>query len=324
MQTGGSQFVYARHESSDFEELAARLAGLNQSFEQLSPGRFQGSVELAMASGIRLFGGRFNQVICSRGQPPRDQFVLSPVTLANSRSIFRGQTLSVGQLNLVSPGDETNHQTQAEGYDNILLMIGRERLERESERILGRAIGDSTRGQTGLSMDPTGCARLDRLMREALGRMAAGEWESAQRLLERAIELTVESLAGADLRPERERRPANPQRLVARAGELFRERRDTPLSTASVCDALHISERTLRNAFRDTLGISPMQFYKIIRLNAVRRELRGDPGTILAAARRWGFRHPGEFALDYHRLFGEKPSETFRGPKGFEILPAAG
>jgi AraC family ethanolamine operon transcriptional activator len=30
-------------------------------------------------------------------------------------------------------------------------------------------------------------------------------------------------------------------------------------------------------------------------------------------ARRWGFWHIGEFAADYRRLFGELPSQTFKG-----------
>ena len=44
-----------------------------------------------------------------------------------------------------------------------------------------------------------------------------------------------------------------------------------------------------------------------------RQELKAAPAgtTVREIARRWGFRHTGEFAADYRRLFGELPSETF-------------
>jgi hypothetical protein len=32
--------------------------------------------------------------------------------------------------------------------------------------------------------------------------------------------------------------------------------------------------------------------------------------TVAEAGRAWGFRHTGQFAADYHRLFGELPSAT--------------
>jgi AraC family ethanolamine operon transcriptional activator len=60
--------------------------------------------------------------------------------------------------------------------------------------------------------------------------------------------------------------------------------------------------------------LSPLAYFKASRLNAVRQELKaGYAGTttVREIAQRWGFRHTGEFAADYRRLFGELPSETF-------------
>lgn len=56
-----------------------------------------------------------------------------------------------------------------------------------------------------------------------------------------------------------------------------------------------------------------MAFLKTCRLNAVRRALKAADSrteTVAAVAVCWGFTHPGEFAADYRRLFGELPSET--------------
>ncbi|WP_372460725.1 helix-turn-helix domain-containing protein [Actinomycetospora endophytica] len=37
---------------------------------------------------------------------------------------------------------------------------------------------------------------------------------------------------------------------------------------------------------------------------------RGD--TVGAIAARWGFAHPGRFAIDYRRSYGRSPGETLR------------
>lgn len=45
------------------------------------------------------------------------------------------------------------------------------------------------------------------------------------------------------------------------------------------------------------------------------RPRRADPATgatVSAIAARWGFPHPGRFAADHHRRFGEAPATTLR------------
>ena len=75
-----------------------------------------------------------------------------------------------------------------------------------------------------------------------------------------------------------------------------------------------VSERTLRYAFREQLGVSPKQYLQLVRLGGVRRNLQlAAAGVkIVDVANRWGFWHMGQFAADYRRQFGELPSETLR------------
>ncbi len=90
-----------------------------------------------------------------------------------------------------------------------------------------------------------------------------------------------------------------------------------PLTATDLCRELDVSERSLRYAFREVRGVSPMAAYKARRLNEVRRELKVATGwgAVARIAHRWGFWHPGEFAADYRRLFGERPSQTMSGLK---------
>ncbi len=78
----------------------------------------------------------------------------------------------------------------------------------------------------------------------------------------------------------------------------------------AICAVANVSERTLQYAFRRYVGMTPLAYLRICRLNSVRRELRApNPNTtVTAVALRYGFLHLSRFASDYQRLFGELPS----------------
>jgi AraC family ethanolamine operon transcriptional activator len=89
-----------------------------------------------------------------------------------------------------------------------------------------------------------------------------------------------------------------------------------PLSLLDLCREVAVSARTLLYAFQQLRGLSPIAYFKVSRLNAVRQELKAAPAgtaTVQAIAQRWGFWHSGEFAASYRRLFGELPSQTLHG-----------
>ena len=79
-----------------------------------------------------------------------------------------------------------------------------------------------------------------------------------------------------------------------------------------VCRHVGASRRKLNDCFRDVLGTSPLTYLRALRLNGVRRELRGGAASVQQAAARWGFWHLGELAADYRRQFGELPSQTLK------------
>lgn len=63
------------------------------------------------------------------------------------------------------------------------------------------------------------------------------------------------------------------RRLLSRAREYVLENMSEPVTVLDLCNQLHVSRRTLQNAFHAILGIGPNAWLKRIRLNAVRREL---------------------------------------------------
>jgi AraC family ethanolamine operon transcriptional activator len=104
-------------------------------------------------------------------------------------------------------------------------------------------------------------------------------------------------------------------RLARRAEEFMRENLRRGLLMAELCQEMNVSERALRYAFEDCFGVSPLAYFKALKLNAVHRQIRrAGPARarVQEVARQWGIVHMGNFAADYRRLFGEAPSTTAR------------
>ena len=82
---------------------------------------------------------------------------------------------------------------------------------------------------------------------------------------------------------------------------------------SDLCSIANVSERTLRYAFQERYGISPVQFVRNWRLNSARRLLKRsvkEQMTIADIAGTCGFLDPSVFAKHYRSLHGELPSET--------------
>ena len=97
--------------------------------------------------------------------------------------------------------------------------------------------------------------------------------------------------------------------------ELAMSRPDQSLSIADMAQHIGVPERTLRTAFNRNYGVSPKEYLRIQRLYQARRLLRAgsqDQTTVTEIAFSLGFWELGRFAGAYHRLFGERPSETLR------------
>ena len=80
-----------------------------------------------------------------------------------------------------------------------------------------------------------------------------------------------------------------------------------------------VSERTLRAAFHDVVGVSPKRYALMQRLQAAHQALQqADPHTttVTDVAMTFGFFELGRFAGRYRHTFGEVPSQTLRQPLG--------
>ncbi|NAR48534.1 helix-turn-helix domain-containing protein [Acinetobacter haemolyticus] len=84
-------------------------------------------------------------------------------------------------------------------------------------------------------------------------------------------------------------------------------------SIPALCKSIGISQRALQSCFIEVMGISPAQYIRVIKLNHIRRILKAsNPETTLIQdiAYDWGFWHQSNFIHNYKMMFGELPSQT--------------
>jgi AraC family transcriptional regulator, ethanolamine operon transcriptional activator len=132
----------------------------------------------------------------------------------------------------------------------------------------------------------------------------------------------VFELAAHELIPVDQPVRSNATRLFAKARALAFALVDsgTAPSIELICSELAISRRTLQNVFLEVVGLSPLQYLKLARLNAARGDFvaRAALGTAVGdVASKWGFWHHSQFARDYFIAFGELPAATLRARGGF-------
>ena len=102
---------------------------------------------------------------------------------------------------------------------------------------------------------------------------------------------------------------------MARITSFIHEHPGDPITVANLSKMAGVSERTLRAAFHDVMGVSPKRYAITQRLEAAHQALQNaDPRTttVTDVAMTFGFFELGRFAGRYRHTFGEVPSETLR------------
>lgn len=100
--------------------------------------------------------------------------------------------------------------------------------------------------------------------------------------------------------------------ILKKAEEMMRTNLRSELTIQAICQDLGVSQRTLEYIFKDFYQMSPYNYFKLLRLNALHQSLHQNNQTKLIheMAEELGFFHRGYLASDYKKLFGYFPSET--------------
>jgi transcriptional regulator GlxA family with amidase domain len=109
------------------------------------------------------------------------------------------------------------------------------------------------------------------------------------------------------------RRLRSNERIVSACLLLAENLQYHDVTMTALCGAAGASERRVRHAFVETVGVSPMPYLRSVALESVRRALEDNPferDAVTRAASDFGFSHLSRFAGHYRTQFGESPRDT--------------
>lgn len=84
----------------------------------------------------------------------------------------------------------------------------------------------------------------------------------------------------------------------------------TPVSMEEISRAVFMSESSLYRNFKTLTGLSPMRYYKQLRLYEARRLIIEEDDHAGIAAMKTGYESPQQFNRDYKKLFGQPPYQS--------------
>jgi len=275
----------------DADEQARNLTGWEQHYDQVSGGLFHGALTELRHAGLQVFREDISQAVRQSCRVPAGAIWFgfpSAHTRINGRPAFDNAVMvrpGGGEFELVTPGAYKIHG----------IVIERAALASS----LGQCDGLPT--AEVLQVDAPARERCVRAIEQALvtGSGTSNVFDALTALI--------------DCRP-RDRATAasfeRRRRVVAMARDYIEAHRDRAISIPELCTQTHVSRRTLQYCFEEILGMSPVTWLRVMRLNGVRRHLQDGAGrrAIGDVAASWGLDNFSQFCSDYRKLFGEPAS----------------
>jgi len=314
---------FGRLISTDFDELRQAFAEWDHEYDQIAPGPFRGEMTFGQFGTMQVSRVSWHNRIRYRGQTPPDSFALALTLTRRGHGRRMGERVGRDDVLLQRPGREAEF-VAPHAWDAFVVSIPRAEFLKYSRAYFRTASDDLDlfHGLAKLGSRQAGLLRQEvRLYCDVLEAACSGRDTSEEdiRALGRISRQIVRDVCGTILSRERcEIAPPNSRRdraLVMDAEAYVRSQSNRNVGILELCEVLAVSERTLHYAFQRNVGRSPASWIRTIRLNRVRRQLRGSDSAfrlVKSVAIENGFCHLSRFAATYRAQFGELPSDTVR------------
>lgn len=307
----GAATKMQRRVATDVDDHAANLTNWNQLYDQLTPGCFEGRLNEFWLGRLQIFEEFTSQAIRQSCQTWANSWWFGIPVTGQAPGKIGPQPIESDMI-AVRPGGVEFELLTPPGFRIFGIVVDHDALVNYIHEAEQRQPPASFLREQVLRLTPQHRRGLEQKLRQVFAiNPSCLTYRQARRML---CEDILGSIATFVARHVSCDEPSPVHRghywFVRRAREYLLAHQDEPLSILDLCRTLRVSRRTLQYAFQDVLGVSPGVYLRTVRLNGVRRELRRSRVAVQDAAARWGFWHLSQFACDYRRLFGERPSET--------------
>jgi AraC family ethanolamine operon transcriptional activator len=307
----------------DADEQARNLHGWHQTYDQLTAGSFVGGLTELCLDHMQVFVETTSHTLRQTCEVQKDAYWFGIPTCRAGSGRIDAQIITGDALAFRPGGIEFELLTSA-GYEIFGVVVKGEVLRRyaaQVERVgLAEQWADTEVVKIGMARKERLCASLRELLQQSAA-SAAPLSSSARENLQAAVLASLFDVGALPACSEPIAMPARARRqsIVSEARDYVLANRDRAVSVPELCERLHVSRRTLQYCFQDVLGMAPATYVRAIRLNGARRDLCNasrDSRSVQDVAAAWGFWHMSQFATDYRKLFGMRPSDTLKAAIG--------
>lgn len=302
--------------ATDVAELEEAQLEKSRRYVQIEPGPFQAELIVLQSPTVQIFRERLDAGVRVEAAPPRHLVPLGIALAIEGSARFCGVDVVPDTFMQASGGQWDFHSTRA--IDYISCVFDRERFEQAVLDLTDRPARPEWLESRVRISSPDAVRALARRLVRLLGCSAlhpATMSDGVSREIEsELLQLATAGLLGAEEGPSVETAACR-RRALRRALELLEEEGEPFPTIPELCRWAGVGQRTLEYAFRDELGVTPVRYLKLLRLNRANRLLRGaspSKGAVTSVAFACGFTELGRFAVDYRRHFGESPSQTLQ------------
>jgi len=303
-------------QTDDFEELREAATDWDQQYYQMSPGRFEGGIDLTQVGSRQIFRERWGRKIRYQGTAPHGAFGFALPFDQPGTANWVGKPTCADTVILQAPGQEA-HFVSSGYWDALVFGISEEEVHSIVAVLTGDDdVNDGLHGTVTLARHAAD--RLRQLGRDFLYESASASPEDERqisRYSEHLVTLFLWELVNAQENRVSLIDPTKTADTVRKATELVLSERTSVMGLMEICTRLDVSLRALHYAFQDVTEMPPATWLRRIRLNQVHKALlRSSPDDILVkqVAIDHGFFHLGHFSRQYERLFGCLPSQTLQ------------
>jgi AraC family ethanolamine operon transcriptional activator len=296
-------------EATDADQHAHNLTNWQQQYDQVSAGSFYGQLVEIQFEGLQLFQEHTSQALRQTCNTWDKSLWLGIPVDENQSSKING--LSIDSNNIMCrPGNSEFELITPHNFDIYGLVVEQNKIRTmaESQNI---SIDWHHLYQQGRLTLPTKTITALRFVLNNL--LSADDRHQRPAKLQHDVIMMalLESLENSQSVKNEPLSFFRRQQIVEQVKDYLRVHQDNAVTINDLCTLSHVSRRTLQYSFETILGLSPLRYLRLSRLNGVRRELLAtEKESIADIAAKWGFWHVSQFTQDYKQLFNELPSVT--------------
>jgi len=318
-ETEQEPFIWVDMEIDDFDHFQEVVHSWNIDFLQLDGDSFHSRLQQMILPEIQVGNTHFNCHLDQKGTSPDDMWTF--VIIAEESSMFKfhhEETQSTSTMLIYSPGMEINGVSQ-KGFEIYVLTVTQAHLQKLMLELGLDEMEEKLRQIDRVELDPEQADSLREQLKDILNDAASLKHKvvspEGKDLLLNFVPLKFLKEIGSQIGCAKHKIVKEKHFLYLEARAYLHTHLHEQISIEKLAYKFKLSERTLRNYFKEELGTSPKQYITALRLAKVRDELKVsqmEKGVVEKTARRFGFTHMGQFAKSYKVYFGELPSETLR------------